>query len=330
MSPTVRASRLDAPRLDIARGRVSKARSAASGGVSLLAGQVIVTLVQIAYSGFTGRALVPEAFGHFSIAISATGLAALLITTGLASYVVTQRDLPNEEVHLVQALSWIAGIAAAGLVAVCAPLWVLLWSGDQGAVPMTRLLALQVLIASPAAVQSALLRREGRPVADAMVQTTSILVGFAVATPVILCESRSAGVGAVADCGRRQHPRPVFDHKVRAALVDPTARSASRLRLRQAHLLAEHRLLRSDGGTQLGGKCGCLRRRAGTVLPGGNADTVAGHGSGRRHHPRGAAVLPVCPRRRNQSQSRDRLSIAGSLGALPGVWRTVGTVGARR
>lgn len=191
-----------------------RSRQIAVGGVALIGGQLCIAVLQILYSGFSSRVLAPSAFGAFSVAISATGLAALLLTTGLAAYVVSRPELNPSMASALWLLSWLAGLAGALVLFALAPLWVAAWNASA-AVPLTRLLALQVLLASPAAVQSAFLRREGRPAADAGTQVASAATGMVVGA-ILIAMSRddlalavsptvAAGVALVVAASLRRH-----------------------------------------------------------------------------------------------------------------------------
>lgn len=157
--------------------RMTRSRQIAVGGVALLSGQLVVALSQIIYSGFVSRSLPASAFGAFSVAISATGFAALLLTSGLAAFVVSRKDLSASHASWLWILSVLAGALGAVLLYSLAPLWAAAWGADEST-PMTRVLSLQVLVAAPAALQAALLRREGRPAMDALTQVSAALAGM--------------------------------------------------------------------------------------------------------------------------------------------------------
>lgn len=135
-------------------------------------------VVQFIYSGFTGRMLEPQVFGAYAVALSATGLLPLLFSTGLSSFVLAADDLNINATQATMRLSWLSGCLGATALVVGAPLWSWAWHAPA-ATSFSRILALQVLLAAPAAVSLARVRRAGNARADAFIQVVSTLSGLA-------------------------------------------------------------------------------------------------------------------------------------------------------
>jgi hypothetical protein len=148
----------------------------ARGGLALLAAQLVIVAGQVIYSAISSRVFGADVFGNFTVGITATGLLTLLLTTGLPSFALASRALNGSQARALVVLAAAGGLTAALLMVAGASVWASTWNA-VGSIPMTRTLALQVLLAGPAAVQLALLRREGRPTADAMVQSISAVLG---------------------------------------------------------------------------------------------------------------------------------------------------------
>lgn len=155
-----------------------RSRQIALSGFSLAIGQVVVVIAQLMYGAITARILSPGAFGAFAIAVSATGVVSILLTTGLPTYLLSSRELTASSVSAAVSISIVSGGVAAGVLILGAPTWAALWNAPGSVYPM-RLLSLQTVLAAPGAVQMALLRREQRSGWDAVGQTVPAVVGFA-------------------------------------------------------------------------------------------------------------------------------------------------------
>lgn len=168
----------------------TRSRAIAVGGAALLSSQIVIAISQIVYSGVTSRTLAPSAFGAYTVALSGAGLAGLLLTTGLPAFLLASTDVNAGNVASVILLAWSTGAGCALLLALGAPLWAYAWNAPES-VPFSRFLALQVLFSASAAVQVALVRREGRPLADATIQAGSSVLGMSIGVVVVL-NSQSA------------------------------------------------------------------------------------------------------------------------------------------
>lgn len=143
----------------------------------MVASQVVIGVAQFGYSGFTGRLLDPSVFGSYSVALSATGFIPLLFATGLPSFVLAEQDLSVESDRAIRRLAWVSGGVGACALFIGAPLWSWVWNAPA-ATGFARILSVQVLIAAPAAVGLARVRRSGRARSDAWIQALSTLAGL--------------------------------------------------------------------------------------------------------------------------------------------------------
>ncbi|WP_345448853.1 oligosaccharide flippase family protein [Arthrobacter gyeryongensis] len=146
---------------------------AARGVQWMLVAQVLTSLGQFLYAALTARAFPPEVFGTFAAALSLQGLITLMTTTGLPSFALKQQSLSKS---FARQIRWwaLAGGAVSSLVflAVSAP-WLHLLRASGGSV-FVPILAVAQGLAPIAAVESAIMRREGRSRLDA----TSLLGAF--------------------------------------------------------------------------------------------------------------------------------------------------------
>ena len=169
-------------------------RTIAVGGAYLLGSQVVVGVGQFLYAAVTARALPARSFGDFALALTATGLIGLLLTTGLATFAVSARDLAPGSAWGLNALSWGAGLVASSLVLVIAPLWVSMWGASGDATETLRWMSLQVFLSAPGVVQVGLLRREGRPRADAGLQALAALLGLVVGAVAVTASAQTVSL----------------------------------------------------------------------------------------------------------------------------------------
>lgn len=169
-------------------GRVrlrTRSKTIALGGGALAVGQGLSSTAQIFYSSLTSRIFAPESFGAFAIAMSLVGLVAILLTTGLPSYILATARLEASASASVVSLAVLGGIAGAAAVVGLSSVWAALWRSPES-LQFAWPLSAYVLIMAPASVQLALLRREGRPLMDAVVQAAAALIGMALGATAAL------------------------------------------------------------------------------------------------------------------------------------------------
>jgi O-antigen/teichoic acid export membrane protein len=137
--------------------------------------QVILFGLQLGYSAITSRILAADEFGRFAVASSAVGLLAV-VSVGLPAAVLAARRLEAAQVSWATGITAMLGVGSMVALLLGGGLWVTLWRSPEAG-DVARILCLQGLLAAPAALQLALLRREGRAVADAVVQVSAASIG---------------------------------------------------------------------------------------------------------------------------------------------------------
>ncbi|WEO77986.1 oligosaccharide flippase family protein [Cryobacterium sp. SO2] len=140
-----------------------------------LTAQVVVGLGQIVYSGFTARIFTPAEFGGFAAALSLQGILMLLANTGLPSVVMKERELSKRDVGRVRIYGLVGGLMAAAGYLLVSPVWLVALNAPSGT-EFVPLLAVALVLAPIASIESAMLRREGRPFADSMVIVAAFVV----------------------------------------------------------------------------------------------------------------------------------------------------------
>ncbi|PZE61608.1 hypothetical protein DEJ24_04960 [Curtobacterium sp. MCPF17_001] len=145
------------------------------GARVLLVSQLLIGVGQFVYSGATARVFTPTQFGSFTGILGLQALLILVTTTGLPSLIMHRDVLTNRDLGWIRLYALVGGALAAAAFYLATPLWAdLLRALDE--YQYRPLLTLSLLIFPIASVESALLRREGRPTADAL----SILSAFVV------------------------------------------------------------------------------------------------------------------------------------------------------
>jgi PST family polysaccharide transporter len=130
-------------------------------------------LGQFAIAAITARLFLPADFGGFAAALSLMGLMTLLTTTGLPSFILREHDLSRSQVHSVRLVAAVAGVLTGVAYFLAVPWWLMLLKAQEGQ-QFIWILALAQVLGPIASVESALLRREIRPIGDSI----SVLSAF--------------------------------------------------------------------------------------------------------------------------------------------------------
>jgi O-antigen/teichoic acid export membrane protein len=157
---------------------MSTFRAAFRGTSWALFGQVVNIVGQIAYSALTARIFSPKAFGEY---VAALGLNALIVLagTGVTAFVLKEPNLNRSQVRAINFAVVAVGMAGAALFWFVSPFW-LDWLNSPGGSDVVPLLTWATFASPIAAVQWALLRREGDGRTDAVV----LMLAFVLATGV--------------------------------------------------------------------------------------------------------------------------------------------------
>jgi lipopolysaccharide exporter len=134
-------------------------------------------LFQVGFTAAMARLLKPADFGLMAMALVAMRLFSYFSQLGLGAALVQRERLDPQDVRCALGLTWLVCTAAAAGVAVSAPAmgW---FFRDDAVVPLVRVLSLNLLLVGLGAVSMAILRREMRYRAQAVVETSSYALGY--------------------------------------------------------------------------------------------------------------------------------------------------------
>lgn len=150
-------------------------RMAVRGAGLMLVVQTLTSIGQLFYAALTARIFTPAEFGAFTAALGLQALIALLTTTGFPSYVLGSRQFSRASAWKVRAWAIGGGLFAGVLFLVLSHPWQLLLRAEEASV-LVPLLAFAQVIAPIAAVQSAILRREGNTAREALCMLGAFIV----------------------------------------------------------------------------------------------------------------------------------------------------------
>jgi len=136
-------------------------------------------LFQIGFTAALARLLEPADFGLMAMAMVALRLFSYFSQLGLGAALVQRERLDPQDVRCALGLTWLVCIAAAAGVTLSAPALGLFFR-DSAVVPLVRVLSLNLLLVGLGSVSMALLRREMRYRAQAVVETSSYALGYGV------------------------------------------------------------------------------------------------------------------------------------------------------
>jgi len=153
-------------------------RRSVRGVAVTMSAQVIKVAAQFATVAILARLLSPADFGIFAIIMALLGLLEIFKDLGLSSATVQRAEITETQVSTLFWLNAGLGIAAAGGLAAAAPLLGMIY-GEPILTQLTPVVALTLVMTGLAAQHLALLRRQMRFTALAVLQTTAELVAMA-------------------------------------------------------------------------------------------------------------------------------------------------------
>ena len=165
-------------------------RRSVRGVAVTMSAQVIKVAAQFATVAILARLLSPADFGIFAIIMALLGLLEIFKDLGLSSATVQRAEITETQVSTLFWLNAGLGIAAAGGLAAAAPLLGMIY-GEPILTQLTPVVALTLVMTGLAAQHLALLRRQMRFTALAVLQTTAELVAMATSSAVV-CSTASA------------------------------------------------------------------------------------------------------------------------------------------
>lgn len=150
----------------------------------MLLAQLLTSGGQFFYAALTARVFSPAVFGAFAATLSLQGLIALVTTTGFPAYVLKVESFSGRSALKMRWFAVAGGGAAAILFLVVSGPWLSLLRAEGGDV-FVPFLAVAQGIAPIAAVEAAILRRQGRSQHDALCLLGAFLIANGIGATVI-------------------------------------------------------------------------------------------------------------------------------------------------
>jgi len=164
---------------------LSLAQRSIRGAAWNYGGAGVVIVAQLAYTALTARLISPAAFGAYATAQALLSLVGYFTLSTVGNAIIRHPSLDRKVVGTGLVMTGIAGAAVAVAVLATADLWADIWQ-SPGAAPLLRLFAPQVLLGALAIVPLSLLRRELRYRSASLIESSSVLIGFAVGAALAL------------------------------------------------------------------------------------------------------------------------------------------------
>ncbi|MEU4133870.1 oligosaccharide flippase family protein [Streptomyces wuyuanensis] len=159
------------------------------------AASIVVALLQLGYTAYTGRAVSAADFGAFASALSTTQLLGYFANAGLATTVLRSPELTRSLLMATLRLGVLSGLVCLVVVESTAPFWAELWNAPD-AEGLLQLLGLQFLFLPLGAVSTAGLRRLLAQRAAVLVETGSQAAGLLVGTLLLAAGWNPMGLAA--------------------------------------------------------------------------------------------------------------------------------------
>lgn len=146
---------------------------------------IIATALQICYTAYTARAVLPESFGAFAAAAAATTVLGYVAGAGLATYLLRAEDLTRQTVRTAYCVSLLSGALCCVVSQAVAPLAATLW-GLPEVRPMVQLYGLYFLTQPASLVAVAALRRLDHARFCALTETGAQFIGMATGSVLLV------------------------------------------------------------------------------------------------------------------------------------------------
>jgi O-antigen/teichoic acid export membrane protein len=206
---------------DPAREPTPAARSALASLGWNYGGSMVVVLLQLGYTAYTGRTVAPGSFGAYAIALTTVQFLGYFANAGLSTCLLRAGHLTGPTVRAAVRLGATSSVVCFALVELTAPVCGTLWQ-MPGLTPLLQALGFQFLVQPGVSVAVATLRRVGRARAAVAAELLGQVAGMglgaallahgrgplslAVAQPV--AATVTLVVGAVALASQRLSPGP--------------------------------------------------------------------------------------------------------------------------
>ncbi|MFI1654281.1 oligosaccharide flippase family protein [Streptomyces sp. NPDC020472] len=143
------------------------------------ASAIAATVLQLCYTAYTARVVLPESFGAFAAAAAATTVLGYVAGAGLATYLLRAEELTRRTVRCAYRVSVLSGVLCCAVSQAVAPLAAGVW-GPAEVAPMVQLYGVYFLVQAPSQVAVAALRRLDRARFCAVTETVAQFAGMAV------------------------------------------------------------------------------------------------------------------------------------------------------
>lgn len=147
-------------------------------------GAVAAAVLQVAYTAYTSRVVLPEGFGVYAAAAAALTILGYVAGAGLATYLLRAERLTRQTVRTAYLVALVGGALCCLVTLAIAPWCAVLW-GVPEIEPVVRLYALYFLAQPASLVATAALRRVGHARFAALTDTGAQVGGMAVGTVLL-------------------------------------------------------------------------------------------------------------------------------------------------
>jgi O-antigen/teichoic acid export membrane protein len=162
-----------------------------AGATWIYGAQLLTVAAQFGYAATTSRLVSPGGFGAYAVALSVTGLVALLAMGGLGQTVARMVDPQRERLRALVTYALLLGLVAGAAIYLTAPLWAWLW-GVPSALEPIRWMAINGIVSPLLGLGTGLMARTGKFRRLALITVTSNVTGMLVGAVAVLTW-RSAG-----------------------------------------------------------------------------------------------------------------------------------------
>lgn len=156
-----------------------KGRSLRGGTVTLTA-QTLKFVLHMGSTVVLARLLLPSDFGLIAMVIAVTGFVEMFKDAGLSTATVQRKDITHEQVSTLFWINVLLGVAATFVIAALAPV-VAAFYAEPKLIPITMVLAGAMIFGGLTTQHQALLRRQMRFKALAIIQVSAMAMGIIVA-----------------------------------------------------------------------------------------------------------------------------------------------------
>ena len=158
---------------------LSLAQRGLRGAAWSYGGTAVVVVGQLAYTALTARVISPAEFGAYATAQALIMLVGYFTLRAVGNAIIRNPALDRAVVGTATIMTCAAGAAVGAVVLAAAGPWAQIWRSEDAA-SLLRLLTPQVFLGCLAIVPMGLLRRQLRYRSATIIETASVLLGFAI------------------------------------------------------------------------------------------------------------------------------------------------------